>query len=270
MRSRSENGTGGEYVATVKKITSNPNLFNRFKQIPAYREVLECFDKELGEKFLEKLIERDDGIYKKALESVFLEDDLGRPLKYSYTTSELPLSPTTLNYVKVASDLQILFGEDLGRVAEIGCGYGGQALAVDRLLRPTLITLFDLPPVLELVEQYLDSTILNSAYETKPLGKALPAKYDLVVSNYAWSELPAKLQRAYVDKVIKQSRRGYITMNSSPNSPRHGELSYQEIKELLPKFVTYEEVPKTSENNYIIVWGHREPDKNLFKKIEIS
>jgi hypothetical protein len=41
-----------------------------------------------------------------------------------------------------------------------------------------------------------------------------PTEYDLVISNYAFSELPRDVQINYVKSVLAPSKRGYLTMNS--------------------------------------------------------
>ena len=82
------------------------------------------------------------------------------------------VSPTTLRYVKVASDLRKLFGaEPGGNVAEVGVGYGGQMLVCDIAFHMRQYDLFDLAPVLSLVELYLESHLLNCAYRTLTLNQ---------------------------------------------------------------------------------------------------
>ena len=202
--------------------------------------------------------------FKTAAETVFKSDDVGNPVKYRYEGMEGALSPTTLRYVKVASDLKGLFGDKIGRVAEIGCGYGGQALVNDQLLTISHATLFDLPFVNELIRKYLNSMLLNGAYSVSTINEALPASYDLAISNYAISELPSVLQRKYIEKVVANAARGYLTMNSGLSGNRSaGKLSIEQLREMLPAFEIFEEAPLTSPFNYIIVWGH---DKDFAAK----
>ena len=55
---------------------------------------------------------------------------------------------------------------------------------------------------------------MNGAYEVTTLNEQLPCNYDLVISNYAFSELPMLVQQAYIRKVLAYCTRGYLTMNT--------------------------------------------------------
>jgi putative sugar O-methyltransferase len=259
-RSESENGA---YAAAVLRALEDQKSFDNFKRIPAYQEILEHVTKQQGEAYLDILKSRNDGMLEKALETVLVSDSTGNPVKYNYKNLSIPLSPTTLRYVKVASDLKHLFGSGLDEVAEIGCGYGGQCLVNDALLDYKHSVLFDLSFVNRLIERYLDYTLMNGAYEVTTINQQLPRQYDLVISNYAFSELPAELQRMYIKKVLANSKRGYLTMNSGiAGALNTGKLSIQELRDLLPPFECLIEEPLTYEHNYIMVWGHKEDSIN--------
>lgn len=245
--------------------------FDNFKRSYAYRDILEHVSEKQGRAYLEILEKRNDSILSLGLSTVLKSDEIGNPIKFRYSGYENPLSPTTLRYLKVASDLQILFGSSLGEVAEIGCGYGGQTLVNDQLLDVISARLFDLPFVCELIDRYLNAHLLEGAYGSTVINKEQRRSYDLVISNYAFSELPKNLQLAYIDKVLANSKRGYCTMNSGlGNSRSSGKLSLDELNELLPEFRVLEEEPLTSDQNYIIVWGHSNDalEKN-FKPLKI-
>ena len=88
--------------------------------------------------------------------------------------------------------------------------------------------------------------------------------FDLVISNYAFSELPRNLQEIYMNKVILNSRCGYLTMNtglvkksekitSSENKLRR--YTSDELVKIIHGARLIREVPLTPPNNYIIVWG---------------
>jgi len=255
-RSVSENG---RYVSAVIRALKNQKAFDNFKKSYSYREILEHVSKDQGRMYLDILEARNDSILSRGLSTVLISDQVGNPIKYHYERYENPLSPTTLRYLKVTSDLKILFGSSLGQVAEIGCGYGGQALVNDQLLDVQSARLFDLPFVIKLIDRYLNNHLLKGAYATTVINKEEPRDYDMVISNYAFSELPKTLQLAYINKVLSKSKKGYLTMNSGLGgcfSP--GKLTISELKELLPKFRVIEEEPLTADHNYIIVWGHSE------------
>jgi hypothetical protein len=130
-------------------------------------------------------------------------------------------------------------------------------LVNDKLLKYEHATLFDLPFVNRLIKRYLNYTLLDGAYEATTINEKLPLNYDLVISNYAFSELPAALQRMYIKKVLAPAQRGYLTMNSGIGGALDdGKLSLEKLKDLLPPFECLEEEPLTYPYNYIIVWGH--------------
>ena len=231
--------------------------FENFKRSYSYRQILEHGDKESGAQYLSIVAARENGVLQRSLKTVLIEDDVGNPIKYRYPNIDIPLSPATLRYVKIASDLEILFGSNLGIVREIGCGYGGQALVNDQVLNVERAILYDLPCVNELIERYLNSFLLRGSYRTAVLNQETAEKSDLVISNYAFSELPKELQKAYVAKVLCQSDRGYLIMNSGIGGSRSkGKLELSELRKLLPDFDVLEEEPLSANFNYVIVWGH--------------
>lgn len=255
-RSDSENGN---YASAVMHALKNQKAFDNFKRSYSYRDILEHVSEDEGRSYLDILEDRNDSILSYGLSTVLISDQVGNPIKYHYAGYENPLSPTTLRYLKVSSDLKILFGSSLGQVAEIGCGYGGQTLVNDQLLDVQSARCFDLPFVCKLIDRYLNAHLLIGAYATTLINKEEPRDYDLVISNYAFSELPKTLQMAYIKKVLSKSNKGYLTMNSGLGNARStGKLTLSELTELLPEFRMIEEDPLTSDTNYIIVWGHSE------------
>ena len=268
-RSVSENGN---YASAVIQALKSQESFDKFKRSYSYRDILEHVSEEQGRSYLDILESRNDSILTLGLETVLKSDDLGNPIKYRYREYESFLSPTTLRYLKVTSDLQILFGSSLGRVAEIGCGYGGQTLVNDQLLNVESARLFDLPFVNKLIDRYLNAHLFKGAYFTTVINKEEPRAYDLVISNYAFSELPKRVQLTYIEKVLAKAKSGYLTMNSGLRNTRlTGKLNIDELKELLPEFTLIEEEPLTADQNYIIVWGHSQEalEKN-FKTLNIT
>lgn len=253
-RSDSENDI---YLTSIQNILKNQKLYENFKRNHLYKETLEHVSEKDGAEYLEILRTNNIEIFNHALETVLLSDNQGNPIKFRYSECQIPLSPTTLRYVKVASDLEKLFGKELGSVVEIGCGYGGQTLVNDQLLKVHNATLFDLPLVNKLIDRYLDAYLLNGKYKTTTLNKENATKYDLIISNYAFSELPKELQLKYIDKILAHCKKGYLTMNSGLGNDRsNGKLSIKELSSLLPQFEIFEEKPLTGIDNYIIVWGH--------------
>ncbi len=266
---KSDSEKRGNYYYSINKVLKSQRDFKNFKRDKNIREVIENVDKKLGSKYLNILKSRNDGIIDKGLEMLLINDSIGNPFKYKYPGYHPLLSPVTLRYLKVASDINILFGNTFEKVAEIGCGYGGQALVNDYLFFIKESKLFDLPYVNNLIDKYLNNFLFRGSYKTSILNKEKVSNYDLVISNYAFSEMPKELQIIYLDKVLKNSKRGYLTMNTGLGGIRGvNKLSLLELKNLLPKFVVLEEYPLTYQYNYIIVWGFE--NENLSNYVVIK
>jgi trans-aconitate methyltransferase len=140
-------------------------------------------------------------------------------------------------------------------VVEIGCGYGGQAAVLNRMFGIRDYTCFDLPPVLELIERYL---VEVSDLEIRRGDLAEKAyKWDLVISNYAFSELRRDLQIHYMENILLKSASGFMIMNSgltNKTGRSTGKLTITEIREFLPNLRIVEETPLTGPDNYVILW----------------
>ena len=254
FRSNSENGF---YVAAVQEAVRSYKKFSVFKRNRHYQAILEHVTRDQGARYLE-IVKRDSPELLQKIELFKDNDIVGSPVVFDYPDAGV-ISPTTLRYIKVASDLKNLFGNEIGNhIVEIGVGYGGQALINDRAFNIMEYELFDLPPVLSLVSKYLESHILKCAYKTSTLNqKTGNDTYDLVISNYAFSELPSCLQMKYIEKIISKSKKGYLTMNSGLNktSGAKAKLTIDQLKSYLPPFEVIKEDPLTGPENYIIVWG---------------
>jgi putative sugar O-methyltransferase len=251
----------GAYVEFVESALRDYSVFARFKQSPVYQKILEHVSPELGMEYL-RIVAQENPALVQEIHKFKINDLVGGAAPFDYPLVGL-VSPSTLRYMKVASDLQLLFGDLKGaRIAEIGVGYGGQLLVLDQVWRFHSYDLFDLPPVTELAARYLESHILNGAYRKCTLNQtAGDVEYDLVISNYAFSELPSHLQLKYVEKILAKSKRGYLTMNSGlPNSPIVGDyLSVEQMRGMLPPFEISPERPASAANNYILTWGATRP-----------
>ncbi|QWD89140.1 putative sugar O-methyltransferase [Polynucleobacter sp. MWH-CaK5] len=254
---RSESDDNGLYIYAVQRAVKSYKYFSTFKQDPDYQAILEHVSKKQGEDYLDS-VRKDNPCLINRINDFKKNDLVGGPTLHQYPEVGL-ISPTTLRYTKVASDLLKFFGDSVGdKVVEIGAGYGGQALINDMTFKIKEYEFLDLPPVLNLVSKYLESHILNCGYKLSTLNqKTGEDSYDLVISNYAFSELPTHLQIKYIDKVINQCRRGYMTMNSGMgNAHQISKLSLDELRKRLPNFEIFPEYPLTAPDNYIIVWGH--------------
>lgn len=149
-----------------------------------------------------------------------------------------------------------MFGSlDGFNIAEIGVGYGGQCVTLGKLFDMNNYELFDLEPALGLANKYIQNTRLNISIGNHAAPIKLPNKCDLLISNYAFSELVRNLQDDYFTKIIQSSMRGYVIYNHiSP--PEFRSLTAKEFASKIPGAEIFREIPITHPENVLVVWGH--------------
>ncbi len=247
----------GYYVKAVRQACVSQKKFEQFKRDPDYRTVLEHVSEEQGRQYLDVLnTEAPDFVDQ--VEGFKANDRIGNPILATYDKAG-SISPTTLRYMKVASDIRKTFGcDEFKKVAEVGVGYGGQLLTLDAVLKIGSYRCFDLPDVLVLVSKYLQSHAVRTSCHMSALDQFDgQEELDLVISNYAFSELPRQIQTIYIEKVLAKATRGYLTMNTGRGgNPPVDALPLAELETLLPPFEVLEENPLTAPHNYMIIWGH--------------
>lgn len=226
--------------------------FNNFRRNPEYNKILEHVSEKEGNEYF-KEISKDSDILSSI--SLFkLNDAYGNPRLYEYPDIGM-ISPTTLRYIKVLVDLRAYFRTlDNLKICEIGVGYGGQCRIINTFFKPATYCLVDIQPALSLAQRYLDNFALSSVISYKTMNELETKNYDLVISNYAFTELPRSLQEVYIKKIILNSKRGYITYNEiTPEEFRS--YKSEELITLIPESVKLQENPLTHPKNCIIMWG---------------
>lgn len=249
-----------DYSSFVKLVTTNEKKFKSFRSNFYYRQILEHVDFQLGLKYFNLLTEKSKSMLINYSEIVALSS-IGSPRRYCYPKLGL-ISPTVIRYQYVSQELNRLFGDSLGtNIAEIGVGFGGQFVVLEKNFKVNSYAIFDLPHVINLTHKVVRVT---GAPEKKiidcDIDQPKLEQCDLVISNYAFSELPKEIQAGYIEGVLKNSRRGYLIMNSGRtdfSGRSSGKYSLKELKKLLPEFEVLPETPLTGPDNYVIVWGHR-------------
>lgn len=196
----------------------------------------------------------------------FLENDsVGNPYlsRFDFGDSMVIASPTTLRYVKVLVDVLTLFdATKIRTVTEIGGGYGGQCRILMNFLPIELYNLVDLPEALALAEKFL--TALDAAGNVRWLdGTHLynDAPCDLVISDYAFSELSKSAQEVYLEKILSKARAGYVTWDGDffAEADLYDGWTLEEFVTRLPFEATIlpENPVTTSETNRVVIWGAR-------------
>jgi putative sugar O-methyltransferase len=205
------------YLSSVRAALDDEQSFTGFKRLPGIRQAVERLPEARGREY-RAIVHQQTPELLEYLEKFRENDRLGAP-EIIGEYPDGPMSPTTWRYIKVLSDLRMLFGSlDGWHVAEIGVGYGGQCKILGDVFDLASYTLFDLEPVMALAQKYLRR--IGSAVATRvvpsdfrTLGQGAPKRYDLVISNWALSECTARVQDLYIENVLRRATRGYITYN---------------------------------------------------------
>ena len=246
------------YVEQVRKLLGDEALLSNFRRKYDYREILEHVSFSLGKQYLDSIKHSMPNSYNQLLLESLRNDSFGNPYRYKYS-EKLCISPTTLRYIYTAIDIERTIG--LGRndsVVEIGVGYGGQAAVLESLYKVSNYDAFDLPEVIFLANVYLKKINSRIRFDSRDIHRAQDKVWDIVISNYAFSELNKDLQIRYLDSILSKTSRGYMIMNSgrlNVSGRSTSKLSVKEIAEFLPTMRIKEENPLTGPDNYVIYWG---------------
>jgi hypothetical protein len=173
----------------------------------------------------------------------------GSPLVYEY--EGVLISPSTLRYIKVLSDLIKYFGHLSGfKIAEIGGGYGGLYKVIKDVFDVDY-HFIDLPEVNLLAEKFLER---NEIFDVRfsSWNEIVKENYNLVISVGAFTEMNREIQDHYNEMIIKGSKNGYMigSVALNPNN------CYQ--IEDLKKFgnvIFMPEEPNTHPTNFIMYWN---------------
>jgi len=245
-------GTDSGYLGIVRASLVDDISFSKFKANREYREILEHVDREFGMQYL-NVIKRYGNSNPDLIN--FLKMDFCKPFRYTYGGLGR-VSPSNLRYGKVALDLRALFGSlDNFRVSEIGIGYGGQLHALSMLSKLSTYSFYDLPQVTQLASQYLSRQAPNLNFYKSGNFMDQSSELDLVISNYAFSELDRTLQEIYMKNVVSRSKRGYFIYNDISKGAFET-MSVLEFAERIPGAIIVNEYPLTHKKNCLVIWGH--------------
>jgi len=268
LESNYENQTNGtsitdsiqhaDFSALCERAANDPGTFLRFRACESIIHVLDHVTIEEGRDYFKFLKTHHESFLEKDVKDFVLETDkIGRPVRYWYREFGY-LSATFMRYLKVTADLERLFGDisDL-KICEIGIGFGGQTAITSKILGATQFSLCDLPAVTSLASRYLQVAAPGAQVFCVDGRNPVRVDSDLVISNYAFSELNRSTQDMYLNNVCLIAPRGYITWNHSAWKYLDG-YSLAELTRLIPGSQIIPEIPLTNPHNSIIVWGHRE------------
>lgn len=231
------------YLDVCKNAARDETAFRAFKRAPGYKMILEHCSLALGHSHLRNIKKKNPELLEN---KSFLQNDLlGAPELFDFGFATV--SPTTVQYISVLANLISLFGDLTNyRIVELGAGYGGQAKIIGDRFEISKYMMIDLPEATLLQNKYVKELNVKNAeaypYESFPHQDS----YDLVISNYALSEVLDPLQTEYVEKILLRSRHGYLTCNG----PIHA------MNKLSEKFQISRspDIEGERASNFIITW----------------
>ena len=212
-----KNNSFTDYINACVEFSNYDFLFDNFKRDERYTAILEHqhIPKEYGD-FLIGIIENsyDKEILRKKIDQIKENDKYGNPILYDFDYGQLSLG--TIRYIKNSIDIHSYFGSDIKTICEIGGGYGGLCKTIHNFIEYEKYYLFDLEEVNLLSSKYLSRFDMKGEVNMRTLERNdgfKDGELDLVISNYAFSELPTSTQIKYMDDIITKSKRFYLVYN---------------------------------------------------------
>jgi putative sugar O-methyltransferase len=238
-----------DYKNFCQQAATDDETFRRFRQSSVYTAILEHVSVDIGKSYID-WIKAASNFTTERLELSKRNDLVGFPSLVDYDEEFSQICPSTMRYLKVALELEQLFGSLDGlKIIEIGGGYGGQCKLINEIWKPLSYKLVDLQEPLNLSKRYIgeNDTVVYSVIDELEVDQ-----YDLVISNYAFSECSSNIQQTYIDKILKNSKNGYITYNNICHYYDVDCLSRVEFKQQISCH-EMNEVPVTGDN-IILYW----------------
>lgn len=260
------------YYTTICKLAANDEYcFKTFKQNPNYKIILEHTSYDLGLLYLTeivKLIKNENDVIDLIKKTKINDLHGGSEIKeFKLTETTVEISPSSLRYLYIGLDLINKFGSLKNKtICEIGGGYGGQCTVINGIDGFSSWHIIDLPEANMLQERYLRKNQINNTkvFNLSNIDNVLN-KYDIVISNYAFSECKKSIQDVYMDKIISKAKNGYMLMNFCWDDESHG-IGWQKIngyenmmnennfRNQISNLKIIKEIPETHPKNKLYYW----------------
>jgi hypothetical protein len=198
---------------------------SQFKRNKAYSPILEHVTYDQGYLYLAAIKSRFKLTDTEIAEFCTRNDGVGDPIKWQY--GDIVVSPTSLRYIYHAL-LILEYCKNIEvfapRIVEVGCGYGGLALAVDQFsnrfgIEVSSYTLIDLDEPSSLQQLYLSMHSMSFAptFESaSTYGANVTGSNNFLISNYCFSEIPSTEQQKYMNTLFPKCSHGFMVWNMVP------------------------------------------------------
>lgn len=210
------------YISKCKLFSENDDAFNSFRRDDDYKKILEGGEYIVGKFSLENIYNNyseEIPLIKSKLEEFKENDIYGNPVILEYDIFG-NICPCTIKYVHNALDIKSIVGNNsIKKVVEIGGGFGAMCKTLSVLYNFEEYIMIDLPDVISLAKKYLEHfpNISNKiTYISCENFVNLPEikDVDLFIADSSLAECDRETQGMYVDKILKNSKYGYIVYNT--------------------------------------------------------
>jgi len=191
-----------------QKAATHSAIFANFRSQPIFEA-----SKETGQQYLDFIVKNYPELLSH-LELLRTSDTIGGPAIYKYGEWG-SFSPMTLRYIKIAGDLLRQFG-DLSQlhIVEVGAGYGGMCKVLADVAGFASYTIVDIPQCTAIAKKYLSSLGVQNVTFLDDAELTSPQTFDLLISNYSFSEMSVRDQYRTLVCLIENAPRGYMLLNS--------------------------------------------------------
>jgi hypothetical protein len=241
-----------DYSNLCESALYDEDTFEFFRSFEIYRDVLEHVPHFVAATYAAELRKSPNREELKNLMRII--DSVGSPWKFNYKYFG-QVSPTAMRYVHFANEISRLFpGINPQHICEIGCGFGGQAIALKKTFDFKKVTFVDLPSVLSLTKKSISTSKVEMQSNFMHPDESNSAVFDFLISNYAFSELSREYQDLYLKNYVSKSKAGFMAWNPLSFENLDG-YSLSELLDLIPYSKAQREVPSTYPGNHYIYWN---------------
>lgn len=240
----------GTYPHFCQLAANDDATFSSFRSNKKYKQIVETCGPNAGKNYLYLALQKQPTLGK-YFKQFALSERIGDPKLFDYTVgnSNYRLAPTTLRYINVLTDLMTYFGSLDGlKIAEIGGGYGGQCKIIRDVFTFDHYTLIDLAPALALSKRFLSEfSISNVSFISPSQLDSLDSQYDLIISNYAFTEISRELQEEYWSRLVCKTNHGYMLCNFATHTWQKEQFSKQNLIEKIENVNVVSTAPPLSQ-----------------------
>lgn len=253
-----------EYVSRCEQCAIHEKEFNLFRKTEPIQTVIDGVEEKAARKYI-GLATKICPELRSYFDKFRASDKHGSPVVYNLGEYG-KFNGSTARYIYFLAEMIELFGSlDAMNIVEIGGGYGGQCKIIMDCFEVKSYTIVDLLPVLKLQHRYLNKfDYKNIAFkQMKELKKNY--SYDLIISNYAFTECHKKIQETYINKIVTKSKRGYIKCNFMSHNIGFPQLTKKELLKHIKRASIFPHI-LNHPGCFTLIWNNSEGKiKNKFK-----